>query len=180
MKPKKRLSPKIQEFFCRNYVQTKKKIFAVNWSVTPSKSVFLRNLVLCSAGICRSFLSDYASPNYRWGDASYLQFEYYQRLATAATFLQKKLCCPGAMTRRWAPTTRYTLWRYAASIIKDLIWFNSIKLTFLVKSWLRAWLGAGFWNIEEITVSWKAAKNTRWISKSFSLWNYRSINDFQD
>ena len=112
--------------------------------------------------------------------ASYLQFEYYQRLATAATFLQKKLCCPGAMTRRWAPPTRYTLWRYAASIIKNLIWFNSIKLTFLVKSWLRAWLGAGFWNIEEITVSWKAAKNTRWISKSFSLWNYRSINDFQD
>ena len=70
MKPKKRLSPKIQEFLYRNYVQIKKKIFAVNWSVTPSKSVFLRNLVLYSAGICRSFLSDYASPNYQWGDAN--------------------------------------------------------------------------------------------------------------
>ena len=31
-----------------------------------------------------------------------------QRLAPAATFLQKKLCCLGAMTRRWAPQTRHT------------------------------------------------------------------------
>ena len=27
---------------------------------------------------------------------------------------------PGAMTRRWAPSTRYTLWRNPASIMKDL------------------------------------------------------------
>ena len=31
-----------------------------------------------------------------------------QRLATAAIFLQKKLCCLVAMTRRWAPQTRHT------------------------------------------------------------------------
>ena len=33
-----------------------------------------------------------------------------QRLATAARFLRKKPCCPGAMTRRWAPNTRYTIY----------------------------------------------------------------------
>ena len=43
-----------------------------------------------------------------------------QRLAATATFFQKELCCPGAMTR-WAPQTRYTLWR-KSSIMKDLIW----------------------------------------------------------
>ena len=42
------------------------------------------------------------------------------RLATAATF-RKKLCCPGAMTRRWTLQTRYTLQRNAASIMNDLI-----------------------------------------------------------
>ena len=36
-------------------------------------------------------------------------------------FLRKELCCPGAMTRRWAPPTRYTLRRNPASIMKDLI-----------------------------------------------------------
>ena len=51
-----------------------------------------------------------------------------QRLATAATFLRKKLCCPGAMTRRWAPQTRYTLRRITASIIKDLIDLNKMQL----------------------------------------------------
>ena len=45
-----------------------------------------------------------------------------QRLATAATFLRKKLCCPGAMTRRWVSPTSYTLRRITASIMKDLIW----------------------------------------------------------
>ena len=44
-----------------------------------------------------------------------------QRLATAATFPQKELCCPATMTLRWAPPTRYTLQRNAASIMKDLI-----------------------------------------------------------
>ena len=44
------------------------------------------------------------------------------RLATAVTFLQKKLCWPGAMTQRWAPKTRNTLWRNTASMMKDLIW----------------------------------------------------------
>ena len=43
------------------------------------------------------------------------------QIATAATFLRMELCCPGAMTRRWAPPTRYTLRRIAASIMKDLI-----------------------------------------------------------
>ena len=37
-----------------------------------------------------------------------------QRFATAATFVLKKLSCPGAMTRRWAPHTRYTLRRITA------------------------------------------------------------------
>ena len=43
-----------------------------------------------------------------------------QRLTTAATILQKKLCCPGAMMRRWAPQTRYTLRRNTANITKNL------------------------------------------------------------
>ena len=34
--------------------------------------------------------------------------------------LEKKLCCLDAMTRKWAVQTRYMLWRYTASIIKDL------------------------------------------------------------
>ena len=46
---------------------------------------------------------------------------YSSTNATAATFLRKELCCPGAMTRRWAPQTRYTLQRYTESIMKDLI-----------------------------------------------------------
>ena len=36
---------------------------------------------------------------------------FCQRLAIAATFFRKKLCCPGAMTPRWAPPNRYTLRR---------------------------------------------------------------------
>ena len=40
-------------------------------------------------------------------------------------FFRKKLCCPGAMTRRWAPQTRYTLRRNTTSIIKDSISFYS-------------------------------------------------------
>ena len=51
-----------------------------------------------------------------------------QGLATAATLLRKKLCCPGAMTRRWASQTRYTLRRNSASIIKDLISFKRLSL----------------------------------------------------
>ena len=49
-----------------------------------------------------------------------------QRLATAATFLGKELCCQGAMTRKWVPQTRYTLRRNTASIIKDLIHFGYV------------------------------------------------------
>ena len=45
----------------------------------------------------------------------------YHRLATAAAFRQKKLCCPGSMTQRCATPTDYTLRRNAASIMKDLI-----------------------------------------------------------
>ena len=44
-----------------------------------------------------------------------------QLLATASTFLLKNLCCPGAMMRKWAPPTCYTLRRNTASIMKDLI-----------------------------------------------------------
>ena len=50
-----------------------------------------------------------------------------QRFATAATILQKKLCYPGAMTRRWAQQTRYTLWRVTASIMKDSISYRWSK-----------------------------------------------------
>ena len=39
----------------------------------------------------------------------------------AATFFRRKLCCPDAMTLRWAPPTRYILRRNTASIMKDLI-----------------------------------------------------------
>ena len=42
-----------------------------------------------------------------------------QRLATAATFLWKELCCPGAMTRRRTPQIRYTLRRNTTSIMKQ-------------------------------------------------------------
>ena len=49
-------------------------------------------------------------------------------LATVATFLRKELCCPGAMTRRWAPPTCYTLRRITASIMKDLIDLNIEKV----------------------------------------------------
>ena len=37
----------------------KKKVFTDSWSGSPSKSVFPRNLVLYSAGICRSCLPDH-------------------------------------------------------------------------------------------------------------------------
>ena len=43
-----------------------------------------------------------------------------QQLATAATFLQKELGCPGAMTQRWASPSRDTPRRNAASVMKDL------------------------------------------------------------
>jgi len=36
----------------------------------------------------------------------------------------KRLCCLGAMTRRWAPQTRYTLRRNTTSIMKGLAWFE--------------------------------------------------------
>ena len=47
--------------------------------------------------------------------------QFRQRLATAATFLRKQLCCQNAMTRRLAPKTRYSLWHDTASTMKDLI-----------------------------------------------------------
>ena len=40
-----------------------------------------------------------------------VELESCQWLATAATFLRKELCCPGAMSWQWAPQTRFTLWR---------------------------------------------------------------------
>ena len=42
-----------------------------------------------------------------------------QPLATAATFLRKQYC-PGGMTWRWAPQTRYTFRRIQRIIMKDL------------------------------------------------------------
>ena len=42
-------------------------------------------------------------------------------VATTATFLQRELCCPSAMIRRRALSTRYMLWRISASVMKDLI-----------------------------------------------------------
>ena len=50
------------------------------------------------------------------------------RLATAATFLQKTLCCLGVMTRRCAPPTRYIFLHNTASIIKDLVCLNRLHL----------------------------------------------------
>ena len=43
-----------------------------------------------------------------------------------ATFRQRKLFCPGAMTRRRAPQTRCTLQSSTASVMKDLIliWYS--------------------------------------------------------
>ena len=41
-----------------------------------------------------------------------------QRFATAAIFPQKKLAYPEAMTRKWAPQTRYTLLRNTVNIEK--------------------------------------------------------------
>ena len=46
------------------------------------------------------------------------------RFASAAKFLWNELCCPGTMTRSWAPQTRYALRRNTASVMKDLIWFQ--------------------------------------------------------
>ena len=50
-----------------------------------------------------------------------------QRLATAATFLRQALCCPEAMTRRWALQTRYTH-QCNTNIIKDLIFYIAFVL----------------------------------------------------
>ena len=47
-----------------------------------------------------------------------VKLESCQWLATAATFLRKELCCPGAMSRQWAPQTRFTLRRNTARVIK--------------------------------------------------------------
>ena len=50
-----------------------------------------------------------------------------QRLATAATFLRKQQCCLGAMTRRWAPQTRYLL-QCNTTNIKEKLDLDLIKL----------------------------------------------------
>ena len=46
------------------------------------------------------------------------QIRHSQRFTTTASFLQRKLCYPGAMTRRWATQTRHTLRRSTATIMK--------------------------------------------------------------
>ena len=43
-------------------------------------------------------------------------------IITAVVILRKKLCCPGAITRRWDAQARYKLWRNIANITNDLIW----------------------------------------------------------
>ena len=60
------------------------------------------------------------------------------RLATAATF-RKELCCPGSMTRIWAPPTCYTLRHNTVRIMKGLFLvtskcecrFSTFHITFL-------------------------------------------------
>ena len=85
-----------------------------------------------------------------------------QRLATAATFLRMKLRCPGAMTRRLAPPTRYSLRRNTASIMKDLICHlnkidNVLKQTEVFDRHLRVIAPAGNKApFEEMSQRWRA------------------------
>ena len=53
----------------------------------------------------------------------------FQRFATAAIFLRNELCCLGALTRRRALQTRYTLRHITASIMKDWIQYLFSKIT---------------------------------------------------
>ena len=57
-----------------------------------------------------------------------------QWLTAAATFLRKKLCCPGAITRRLALPTRYRLQGNTASIMKDLMWLIDSLLQIYTKN----------------------------------------------
>ena len=50
-------------------------------------------------------------------------------------FFEKKLCCPGTMTRRWAQST-CTLRRITASIMKDLISRKFYFVTTVVRIFL--------------------------------------------
>ena len=97
-------------------------IFAQNWtmcSVVVANFLWKKNVSSCNNyGNC-CLLNNQCL----LFDDNFIQF--------AATFLRKELCCPGAMTRRWAPPTRYTLRRNPASIIKDLIWFEVVNLNHL-------------------------------------------------
>ena len=69
-----------------------------------------------------------------WSERSEVQIlgwsnwiQCWQRLATAATFLQKKLCCQGSMSRKWAPPTRYTLRHITVQRVQLKIWFETIQ-----------------------------------------------------
>ena len=53
--------------------------------------------------------------------ASQIEHSVANASPTAATFLQKELCFPGVMPRKWTSQTRCTLWRNTACIMKDLI-----------------------------------------------------------
>jgi len=46
-------------------------------------------------------------------------------------------CCLGAMTRRWEPTTRYTLRRNTVSIMKGLVFRLDVTRIFFLSIWLR-------------------------------------------
>ena len=50
---------------------------------------------------------------------SQIRLKCCQKLTPAVTFLQKELCCPGAMARIWAPSIHYMIRHNTAS--KDLI-----------------------------------------------------------
>ena len=65
--------------------------------------------------------------DYNLGPVKLNTVQYCQRLATVATFLWKGLCFVGAMTRRWAPSTCYTLRRNTATITKEKKRFGFIS-----------------------------------------------------
>ena len=94
--------------------QGHKKHYDINYSITQ---------VIMTWHLAIIKLFDMAFSDGLWSGRSEVQIsgrsnrtQCCQRLATAATFLRKELCCPGATTRRWAPQTRYTLRRTTASI----------------------------------------------------------------
>ena len=50
---------------------------------------------------------------------------------------RKELLAAGAMSRRWAPPTRYTLWRNTAYVTKDLMFLYSLPV--IIHNVVRYW-----------------------------------------